>query len=75
MYVCAGRQIKAGLTEVCKALTPGADTDGLTGSQQCGNWRLRDDLHTGSHFPSKRVVLLLLNLTFCKAGQGQQTLG
>lgn len=37
--VCAASQTKAAPTEVCKDLTPEADTDWLSGTQPCGKWR------------------------------------
>lgn len=39
MRVCAASQTKAALTEVCKDLTPEADTDWLSGTQPCGKRR------------------------------------
>lgn len=35
---------------VCEAPAPGADTDELSGIQQCGNWRRTNDSHMKSHF-------------------------
>ena len=73
--VCAVRRRKAALTEVRKAPTPGADTDGLSEIQQCGNWRRSSYSHMKSHLLSvpRALLLLLVLYTLCKEEQGQQT--